>query len=177
MRKRSLVVRSFLLGISAMLFPLNGLARADDVFVEVQLDPGIAKYSSTYGSTTFSLVTVSLVATNLSDRVQTLTLKKSYHFYLMKVSAPVPGVDPGTALPFVAEGYLQASYGQAYPTVDLQPHTRQVVAFGQLPTAITVRYSYKGYILPGTYVMKVELPSGLMGVTAGAETEATLVIR
>ncbi|MDO8662913.1 MAG: hypothetical protein Q7K98_06820 [Candidatus Omnitrophota bacterium] len=173
----------FLLSLACLVF--TNIALADDVVFTVTLNPSVARSRASYMSASFEPVTVELRVTNMSDRIQTIQLQKSYYFTLAKVSR-LTSVDPQTYLPFVAEGYLSATYGQdicyggkcwpGYQTLEIQPHSEKVLAYGTLPANISKYNSYKGYILPGTYMLQVSCPQGLAGNTYSASSEATLFI-
>jgi hypothetical protein len=158
-----------------MLFLVGSIANADDVVVKLNLDNMTTQYISYVGGgTSFKPVRVIMSIENLSDRIQYPNLKLKYHFWLYKVSRPVPGIDLG--YPVVAEGDLEATHGVYYSAGPMAPHSVLQIAYGVLPDAITLRRTYKGYLLPGVYVLRVEIPLGLPGSSSNTTTEATLFI-
>jgi hypothetical protein len=162
--------------IISILILKPSFVKADEVVVKVLLDKSVTKYSSANQVVTFAPVRVTLNIENLSDRIQTVYLKPKYHFWLLKASPIKPGVDPSTFMPIVAEGDFTATYGSGYPYVPVQPHSEMQQAYGVLPDAITLRNTYKGYLLPGTYILRVEVPIGLPGGGSYPTTETTLFI-
>jgi hypothetical protein len=169
-RKRVILL---LMGLFFALFVSQ--AMADDVVAELRLDKMSTKYSAPYMGTTFEPIKIYLVIKNLSDRIQSVSLKPKYHFRILKVSA-LASSDPQTFLPYVAEGDLTATYGKGYPVAEVLPHSEQVHAYGVIPTAITKRYTYKGYILPGAYIIACEFPQGLAGNGNYTKTESFFFI-
>lgn len=172
MKKVSLVL-VLVLSILALAY---GMVLADDVVARLTLDKTVTKYIVAPLSTNFEDVRVSLAIENLSDRIQAITLKPKYHFWLLKVSPLTAGVDPSTFMPIVAEGDLTAMYGKGYPYIQVKPHSVIQEAYGVLPACITKRYTYKGYLFPGVYILRVETPRGLPGSNAYPTTETTLFV-
>ena len=170
----------------AFIFIATKLVLADEAVAEVRLDKTVTKFvSGAFGwGAGFEPIRVSLVIKNLSDRIQTVNLKKRYHFWLIKASDCGECAwlwwnnSTNSYLPVVAEGYLAATYGKiaGASTDQIQPHTEKVEAFAVLPGYITNRSTYKGNLGTGAYLLNVEVPTGLPGTDASATTQVTFFV-
>ena len=137
---------------------------ADGLLAKVQVDKVVTRSLRRSGS--FAPIRVALVVQNPTDEYQEVALSRTLLFRLHQ--ATNLGPDP-THLPVVAEGELQATYGQFWTSISLEPHSEDVVAVGTLPSDITIvnspatdiDQSVQGGIPPGTYLLSVNLPPGL----------------
>lgn len=173
-----------LMMITFLMMAVN-VVWADDVIVEVRLDKSTTQglsYSHV-GYVSFKPVRVSLVIKNLSDRIQIINLKNQYHFWLVRTNPAVrcqeciPSTPWYEGMPIIAEGNLTPTYGRTSPVIQIEPHSERVIALDVLPDAIKTRHTYKGWLLPGNYILGVETPTGLPGTTSGLSvTETALFI-
>ena len=151
-----------------------GSAWAADISARVELDKTVTKFVGAAYVSTFEPVQVALVIQNDSDTKRNIALKPKYRLQFKKVSPLQPYVDSSN---IVAIGSLNSIYPDMKLTLTLQPHTKMVIAFAEIPGPGFNFTTYKGYSFPATYVVQVELPGGLPNTDTGAMTEAMLVVK
>lgn len=158
-----------------------GLAQANNLAIRVKLDKNTLKAIPQYlAGPTWEKARIYMEIENISPRQETIKLSEQYHFWLIKTSQcnECTRVTPTKdGLPVVAEGFLKSVYGKKNSTITIEPHTVLVEAFGEILSSVDTRHTYKGYLLPGTYLLKAEIPEGAIGSKSSATTETLLNVR